>query len=148
LQGQDTVTRTASRTVIGAVAAAMLVGAALSGQGRSRSVTPVTAKVMAAPSPNDWLSWRGTTRSQGDSALNQINRTNVSQLKAVWTRPMKPGWQETAPLVHDGVMYLANNGGTVEALDAATGDLLWSYTPPAREGEGASPSAGTVRGMS
>ena len=40
---------------------------------------------------------------------------------------MQPGNQQTTPLVHDGVMYLANPGSTVQALDAANGDLLWEY---------------------
>ena len=40
---------------------------------------------------------------------------------------MQPGNQQTTPLVHDGVMYLANPGSTVQALNAATGDLLWEY---------------------
>ncbi|UXN73902.1 PQQ-binding-like beta-propeller repeat protein [Devosia sp. A8/3-2] len=37
------------------------------------------------------------------------------------------GIQETAPLVHDGVMFLQTNNNIVEALDAKTGDLIWQY---------------------
>src|SRR5687767_13203207 len=40
---------------------------------------------------------------------------------------MQEGNQQTTPLVYDGVMYLANPGSTVQALNAATGDLLWEY---------------------
>ncbi len=116
----------------------------LNGAGSPRTITPVTDHTLARPSPNDWLSWRGTGHSLGYSPLTQINRDNVGQLKPVWSRPMTTGWQEAAPIVHDGVMFLAHNGGMVDALDAATGDRLWTYTPPAREGQ---PSGGTTRGM-
>ena len=40
---------------------------------------------------------------------------------------MEEGSQQTTPLVHDGVMFLASPGNIVQALDAATGDLLWEY---------------------
>jgi len=47
------------------------------------------------------------------------------------------GAQEATPLVHDGVMYLPNPHGVIQALDAATGDLIWEYRPAARtEGNG------------
>ncbi len=46
--------------------------------------------------------------------------------------------QEAAPLIHNGVMYLPNPGAVVQALDAATGDLLWEYRPePVGDGSGA-----------
>src|SRR5690606_3221881 len=31
------------------------------------------------------------------------------------------------PIVHDGVMYVANPGGIVQALAAASGELIWEY---------------------
>ncbi len=34
---------------------------------------------------------------------------------------------QTTPLVRDGVMYIANPGNVVQALDAATGDFIWEY---------------------
>ena len=45
----------------------------------------------------------------------------------VWTRALGPGIQEGTPLVYDGVMYFPNPSDLVQALDAATGDLLWEY---------------------
>ena len=40
---------------------------------------------------------------------------------------MEPGYQEEAPLAHDGVLFLANPKNVVQALDGHTGDLLWEY---------------------
>ena len=52
---------------------------------------------------------------------------------------MEEGAQEATPLVHDGIMYLPNPRGVIQALDAATGDLIWEYHPtsaPRAGGEG------------
>src|SRR3954453_12842652 len=38
-----------------------------------------------------------------------------------------PGIQEATPLVHNGVMYLPNPSDLMQAMNAATGDLLWEY---------------------
>jgi len=39
------------------------------------------------------------------------------------------GANEATPLVYDGIMYLPNPRGVIQALDAATGDLIWEYRP-------------------
>jgi hypothetical protein len=39
------------------------------------------------------------------------------------------GHREAAPLVRDGVMYLPNPRGVIQALDGANGDLIWEYRP-------------------
>ena len=100
----------------------------------TRPVTPVTSQMLAKPDPADWLMWRGTLNSWGYSPLNQINRGNVQNLKLVWTRGMTEGTQEGTPLVHDGVMFLPNPGDRIQALDAATGDLLWDFKRQFPEG--------------
>src|SRR5438876_1233664 len=119
----------------------------LAGHGQApRGFSPVTDQVLTNPSPNDWLSWRGTSKSLGFSPLDRIKRGNVSQLQMAWAWNMEPGAQESAPIVHDGVMYLGNPGGIVQALDGATGDLLWEYKPPTAPGE-LQPVGGRLRGI-
>jgi PQQ-dependent dehydrogenase (methanol/ethanol family) len=83
--------------------------------------------MVRSPPRQDWLMWRGTVNGWGYSPLDQINRRNIGKLRMAWTRGMGPGLQETTPVVHDGIMYLANPGDVVQALDAATGDLFWEY---------------------
>lgn len=92
--------------------------------------TPVTDEMLHAPPPGEWLSWRRTLDGHGHSPLRQITPENVHQLRAAWVWAMNEGGAQTTPLVHDGVMYLANTGGIVQALDAATGDLIWEYRHP------------------
>lgn len=104
--------------------------AAASASQQARIFRPVTDATLRAPSPNDWIAWRGTPKSEGYSPLTQINRDNVAQLSLAWAWTMEPGTQQSTPLVHDGVMYLPNAGGTLQSLDAATGDLLWEYRAP------------------
>ena len=88
---------------------------------------PVTDAMLQHPDPADWLNWRRTLDGQAHSLLDQITTDNVGDLRLVWSWAMRQGPQETTPLVHDGVLYIANPGAIVQALDAATGDLLWQY---------------------
>ncbi|MCW5718676.1 MAG: PQQ-binding-like beta-propeller repeat protein [Bauldia sp.] len=89
--------------------------------------SPVTDALLATPADGDWLSFRRTAAGWGYSPLDQINRDNVGDLNLVWARGMEAGNQEGTPLVHDGVMFLPNAAGVIQALDATNGDLLWEY---------------------
>jgi alcohol dehydrogenase (cytochrome c) len=80
------------------------------------------------PGSADWLNWRRTLDSWGYSPLKQINRDNVDQLQLVWSRPLGAGLTQPTPLVYNGVMYVPQPYGLVQALDAATGELIWEYT--------------------
>jgi alcohol dehydrogenase (cytochrome c) len=97
----------------------------------------VTETTLRNPTPGDWLNWRRTDNAWGYSPLDQIKRENVQRLQLAWSWAMEDGAQEATPLVHDGIMYLPNPHGVIQALDAATGDLIWEYRPAARtEGNG------------
>ena len=88
---------------------------------------PVTAEVLLNPDPADWLMINRTYDEQRFSPLNQINRSNVGELRMAWTRGMPPGTQESTPMVYNGVMYVIAPGGGVQALDGTSGDLVWEY---------------------
>ncbi len=96
-------------------------------QQRPNALVPVTDDMLANPDPADWLMWRRTLNSWGYSPLNQITRANVARLRMVWTRGIGPGVQEATPLVHNGVMFLPNPSDLLQAMNAATGELLWEY---------------------
>ena len=88
-----------------------------------KSFRPVTEAMLRNPAPGDWLNWRRTDNAWGYSPLDQITRQNVGQLQLAWSWSMDDtGSQQATPLVHDGVMYLPNPRGVIQALDAATGD--------------------------
>lgn len=89
--------------------------------------TPVDAATLTSPPAEDWLMWRGNHANWGYSALSQIDRSNVSNLRLAWAWTMEPGKQETTPLIRDGIMFLAQACDVVEALDARDGTRLWEY---------------------
>jgi alcohol dehydrogenase (cytochrome c) len=91
------------------------------------SYAPVTDQMLRRPAPADWLMMRGNYEGYGFSTLKQIDKTNVKGLQLVWARTMEPGVNEATPIVHDGVMFLGNPDDVVQAIDAASGELLWQY---------------------
>ncbi|MDG2002518.1 MAG: PQQ-binding-like beta-propeller repeat protein [Novosphingobium sp.] len=90
------------------------------------ALSPVTPGMLRDPPDGDWLSWRRTLDSSGFSPLKQIDGANVAGLRLKWAWSVSHGRNEIAPIVHDGVMFI-NSGPVVEALDAASGTLLWRY---------------------
>jgi len=99
-----------------------------------RKPTPVTATQLANPPAGDWLSFRRTLNGWAYSPLTQITSRNVKGLRLVWSRPLSDGGYEGAPIVHDGVMYIIQPKDVVDAVDAATGDLIWTYKRPVPDG--------------
>ena len=93
----------------------------------SDSFVPVTDAMLHNPAPEDWLMWRRTLDGWGYSPLDQITRDNVGDLRMVWTRAMNRGNQQGTPLAYRGVLYMPNPGDVIQALDAATGDLIWEH---------------------
>jgi PQQ-dependent dehydrogenase (methanol/ethanol family) len=116
------------RCVTAAIAAAVVwLGGAFVPAAAQRALTPVTDAMLRNPDPADWLMWRRTLNSWGYSPLDQIDRSNVARLQLIWSRPLGPGLQEGTPLVHDGVMFMPSPADFIQAINAATGDLLWEY---------------------
>ena len=116
-----------------ALAAAAAAGEAPEGRARrfddqgAAGLSPVTDAMLRHPPAGDWLTWRRTLDNHGYSPLDQITAGNVDGLELAWVLSMRPGVNQTTPVVHDGVMFLANPGNVVQAIDAASGDVLWEY---------------------
>ena len=121
-------TSRAYRAAVGcAVVLVVAIAAGFPGSAHAQRFTPVTDAVLQNPDPADWLSWRRTLDGWGYSPLEQIDRDNVGQLQLAWSWGLEPGVSQTTPIVHDGIMYIANPGNVVHALDARTGDFIWEY---------------------
>src|SRR5689334_9539297 len=98
------------------------------------SMLPSTA--VGAPARSvGWTVYGGDQGATHYSPLSQINRDNVSRLRPAWVHKAPPeaagyrGSVECTPLVVDGVMYIVGAGLIVQALEAATGKLLWTHVP-------------------
>jgi alcohol dehydrogenase (cytochrome c) len=108
-----------------------LIPGFVSAQGSSASpladYSAVTDSMLQSPDPEDWLMWRRTYDLSGHSTLNQINRENVANLDLAWSVPLSQGGNMTTPLVHDGVLFIADTNNVLLALDARNGNELWRY---------------------
>src|SRR6266850_4076257 len=94
--------------------------------GEVQNYVPVTDAMLRNPADGDWLMIRRDYHASDYSPLNQITRDNVKDLQLVWKSPMNEGGtNQPAPIVHNGIIYLANTGGIIQALDGLTGKVIW-----------------------
>ena len=94
---------------------------------RLNDLRPVSNEMLLNPPADDWLVWRRTHANLGHSPLDQIDKGNVSDLRMAWNWALPPGANMMTPLVHDGVLFAYSAGDIVQAIDASSGDLLWSF---------------------
>ena len=87
----------------------------------------VTDAMLQNPADSDWLMWRRTLDSWGYSPLDQIDRSNVDQLRMVWTRDLEIGTGEITPLAYNGMLYIPQANDVIQAVDAESGDFIWEY---------------------
>ncbi|MBW2270138.1 MAG: PQQ-dependent dehydrogenase, methanol/ethanol family [Deltaproteobacteria bacterium] len=84
----------------------------------------------AASEPGSWLTHGGSYAEQRFSTLSSIDEGNVAELGLAWSFDLQTErGVEATPLVADGVMYVSAPFSIVHALDAATGELRWTYDP-------------------
>lgn len=90
--------------------------------------SPNYSKIVA-DSP-DWSMHGGSYDEQRFSPLKQINEQNVQKLGLVWSHEFFTNrGLEATPLVVNGVIYTTGEWSVVYALDAKTGQILWTYDP-------------------
>ena len=83
----------------------------------------------------DWRYYGGSPEATRYSPLDQINRSNVADLKVAWTHSTGDGRKrpattiECTPIVVDGHMYITTAQLQIRELDAATGKVLWNFDP-------------------
>src|SRR6201991_433474 len=84
---------------------------------------------------DNWVTNGGSTTNDRFSTLDEINTENVSELKGDWVT--KIGKEATAAkfsaegqaLEYEGTIYIPDGGDNVYAIDAGTGEILWTYEP-------------------
>ena len=111
--------------------ASFMVGFASAAENSRGNVTD--ARIIAAPKaePGSWLSYGQGYKEQRFSQLTQINTDTVDRLGLVWTKQIGDYnmRMQATPLVVDGVMYVTNGWSVIYALDATTGEEIWTYDP-------------------
>jgi len=113
-------------------------------RGEVKNYVPVTPEMLKNPPPGDWLIFRRNYHGWSYSPLDQITRDNVQDLKLAWVWAMNDsGANQTTPIVHNGVMYLASPSNIVQAIDAKSGNLIWET----RVGPDQAPGYGGIRSI-
>ncbi|MBY0393485.1 MAG: PQQ-dependent dehydrogenase, methanol/ethanol family [Novosphingobium sp.] len=110
---------------------ALLAGSAL----LAASIAPISLDAhpdqsLASARGGDWPKYGGSDDEQRHSSLQLINRSSVGQLGVAWTHSLQTNrGVEATPIVVGKVMYVTSAWSVVQALDARTGRLLWTYDP-------------------
>lgn len=123
-----------TRALVGAFAAQVLLpGAGHAQVPREALAPPYTAADLTALPARDWVTNGGNIYNQRYSSLDQINRSNIDQVKAEWRvslngSGMNPGFsQQAQALAYAGVIYVVTGENDVFAVDVETGDFHWVY---------------------
>jgi quinohemoprotein ethanol dehydrogenase len=101
-----------------------------SSQARSPTIV-VNDKALSDESlVSEWLAYGGTHYERRYSPLQDVNTETVSGLKVEWYLDL-PGDNAlvSTPLVVNGTVYFTGTRNIVRAVDAVSGELLWTYDP-------------------
>src|SRR3954471_14843875 len=135
-------TRTVSRRVLVAVSSLIVFGLAVSGPRWPTARLSGQAGTSGLPSTKngEWPHYAAELNGSRYSPLDQINGSNFNKLEVAWRfktdnlGPFPEFKLEGTPLMVKGVIY--TTGGTrraVVALDAKSGEQIWTYS--LREGK-------------
>ena len=118
------------RTLLYCAAASALVLAA--GTAVLIFTPQITAKTDSASAMSPYTTWTqygGSPEDAQYSALKQVNRSNVAQLKQVWFYPAgNNGFRYGSnPIIIGDAMYVVGKNNSVVALNAATGKQIWLH---------------------
>ena len=115
-----------------APAPCVLAGAILASAG------PALAQYGAAD--GEWRFYAGDGGHTQYTALDQIDASNVNHLEVAWrwraeNSAERPFFNfESTPIMIGGVLYTSTGASEVAAVDAATGETIWLYTPQPKPG--------------
>jgi alcohol dehydrogenase (cytochrome c) len=91
-------------------------------------------RLLAQPVGANWLSYNGDYTGRRFSSLDQINVSNVKNLRAQWVfHSNNSDSLEVTPVVVDGMMFVTS-ANDAYALDGQTGRIVWHYSRPVTEG--------------
>ena len=91
----------------------------------------VNALLQADQSPSDWVMYHQSYKAWQYSPLDEINTSNVKDLKVVGLHTPVAGKRgvQSTPLAINGVIYYTTSGSQIWAVDGATGKFQWTYKP-------------------
>src|SRR5882672_2007260 len=121
-------TRRIPRFVLGALSVVAVLGWIIVSASAQGSGQPSTAN-------GEWPAYNGDLKGTRYSPLDQINASNFSKLEVAWRfktdnfGPFPEYKLEGTPLMVNGVLYTtAGSRRAVVALDAKSGEQIWTYS--------------------
>ena len=134
----NAVRRSASAASV--LALTLLLGTVIPPSARAGDITQ--DRLLKAPDaePQNWLHHHQSYSGQRHSKLDQINASNIKDMKVAWTFALggiekggiwPHGGLEGTPIVEDGMMYVTDGWGSVYKIDAhgGKGVLVWKMDP-------------------
>jgi quinohemoprotein ethanol dehydrogenase len=121
-----------ARVLLAAIAALAAVASAV-----SISMAGADAQTRAPVSVVDWPLHNLDLAGSRYSPLHQIDRSTVKSLVPRWLFQhgvIDGVSNQTTPIIVNGTMYVTDSRGSVYAVDAANGHLLWTYDVTANLG--------------
>ncbi len=114
--------------------------------GPMESTGGLTFDQVVDPKPGDWPTYHGHLTGNRHSSLDQINTSNVRDLRLKWVFPINHFTLEVTPEVVDGVMYVTGPN-QVFAIDGRAGRTIWHYQRERSKEATGDPAKGTNRGV-
>jgi quinoprotein glucose dehydrogenase len=115
---------------------------------------PTASTIIPPTIDTEWLHHRRDPGSNNYSPLDQINSRNVNQLKVAWRwktenfGPTPEFYFKATPLMAKGVLFTtAGQSRAVAAIDARTGETLWTYRYDEKERKASIPRQNSGRGV-
>ena len=97
-----------------------------------------------------WSVYKADVKSSSYSPLEQINVSNVKELQQAWTFKIndqktdaRPALSQCNPIIVDGVLYAVSSKQWAYAINASSGEQLWSFDP-FNGGENGGPNRGVT----
>ena len=98
----------------------------------------------------DWSIYKGDQKGNQYAELGQIHAANVHKLQPVWQYRTGDASENSSiqvnPIMVDGLLYLSTPTLKAVALDAATGEEVWSFAS-SKHNEGQTVFRGRTRGV-
>ncbi len=129
-------------TVLIAAATAWVLCPSLQARAQGRAARSAAQPPASVRATAEWSDYSADPHATRYSALAQIGKDNVAQLRVAWRHPQVDPQIIAAnpdltvsnrymatPIFVDGLLYVPNGFGLVEALDPTTGRTRWTQQP-------------------
>lgn len=108
----------------------------------------LTAAEHSRTAYRQWPAYGGGPETIRYSALDQINKKNVKNLKVAWTFDFEDSFPnsqiQATPVMIGNTLYVVSPRSKVAALEADTGKLIWKFDPAPEGSRGGSRTRGVT----